>query len=460
MSDEESIHEIVVVMVPFPGQSHLNQLLELAALISAHAVPVHFIGSSTHNRQVKLRATSLKPDKIIFHDFPTPPIETPDPSTGADKTPMHLLPAIIAYIDLCDPIAALVQQLSTKARRIVVVFDICNTPGIQHVVAIPNVECYAFYTSPASYYFYMLWNASGKAFEVDGEINHFPSIEQLSMKMSMDFLLRDYEVSKDRVGDIYNTTRSLEGQYIDLLGREEINGKKKQWAIRSNLQKKLKNTSKVHECLEWLDKQASRSVIYVCFGSTITLSIEEAGELAMGLEQSGRKFIWVLLGADKADIFCGEASCRIELPQGFEERVVREDTGMVVREWGPQLEILAHKSVGGFMCHGGWNSCFESLGMGVPIAAWPMHSDQPFVAQFLTKVVKVGVIVREWGERGEVVKASSIKSVVERLIGSEEGDEMRKRAGEISAAINNNWVEGPGGECCQDLQSFIAHITR
>ena len=65
--------------------------------------------------------------------------------------------------------------------------------------------------------------------------------------------------------------------------------------------------------------------------------------------------------------------------------------GMVVREWVPQVKILGHPSTGGFMSHCGWNSCVESISMGVPIAAWPMHADQPFNAVLITKVLKVGV---------------------------------------------------------------------
>ncbi|KAL0339695.1 UNVERIFIED_CONTAM: Zeatin O-xylosyltransferase [Sesamum radiatum] len=132
---------------------------------------------------------------------------------------------------------------------------------------------------------------------------------------------------------------------------------------------------------------------------------------------------------------------------------------MVVRDWAPQLQILAHKSTGGFMSHCGWNSCFESLLTGVPVAAWPMHSDQPLNALFLTRVLKTGLVVREWVERKELVTASVIKNVVERLMASEEGVEIRKGAEELSAAIKLSMDED-GEAGCPDMESFIAHITR
>ncbi|KAK2987214.1 hypothetical protein RJ640_001098 [Escallonia rubra] len=49
------------------------------------------------------------------------------------------------------------------------------------------------------------------------------------------------------------------------------------------------------------------------------------------------------------------------------------------------MEILGHQSTGGFLSHCGWNSCMDSMSMGVPIAAWPMHSDQPQNALLITK---------------------------------------------------------------------------
>ncbi|KAI9071349.1 hypothetical protein K1719_046694 [Acacia pycnantha] len=47
-------------------------------------------------------------------------------------------------------------------------------------------------------------------------------------------------------------------------------------------------------CLEWLEKQTPRSVLYVSFGSGGTLSEEQLNELAFGLELSGEKFLWVV----------------------------------------------------------------------------------------------------------------------------------------------------------------------
>lgn len=48
------------------------------------------------------------------------------------------------------------------------------------------------------------------------------------------------------------------------------------------------------DLFDWLDKQPSESVIFVCLGSGGTLSYEQMTEMAWGLELSQQRFIWVV----------------------------------------------------------------------------------------------------------------------------------------------------------------------
>ncbi|GFP90956.1 zeatin o-glucosyltransferase [Phtheirospermum japonicum] len=440
--------QVSVVMVPLPFQSHLNQLLRLAALISSHNLPVHFLGSATHNRQVKLRY-GLKPNPISniqFHDLPTPPIDSPDPTVSA-------------YLALRRPIGELIKEMSISKTKIVVIYDRLMAKAVCDAVSITNVESYAFNCLSGFDLFHILWEALEKPFALEGEpVENMCSIRDVFPEELIQFMASKPEHFKDRAGDIHNTIRLIDGKYIDLLGREEIGGKTQQWAISSTLKSKLNinhDTRTRHGCLDWLDRQAPGSVIYASFGTSISFSEDETREIALGLEQSKRKFVWVLRDADRADIFSGEDR-KIDLLDGFEERV--RENGIVVRDWAPQVEILAHKSTGGFMSHCGWNSCIESLITGVPMLAWPMHSDQPFNAVFMTDVLKTGLVVRKWADREKLVKASVIKDVIERLMGSEEGDKVRNRAAELSAAVGKATEEG--GELSREMESFIAHISR
>lgn len=140
----------------------------------------------------------------------------------------------------------------------------------------------------------------------------------------------------------------------------------------------------------------------------------------------------------------------------YEERI--KERGMIVRDWAPQLEILGHASTGGFMSHCGWNSCMESISTGVPIVTWPMHSDQPKNAALLTKVLKIGVELKDWSHWEEMVASTMVEKAVRKLMGSEEGNEIRKRAQELGIAVRESVKEG--GSTCKELQSFLAHITR
>ncbi|KAF9611977.1 hypothetical protein IFM89_037260 [Coptis chinensis] len=110
------------------------------------------------------------------------------------------------------------------------------------------------------------------------------------------------------------------------------------------------------------------------------------------------------------------------------------------------------------MSHCGWNSCMESLSMGVPIAAWSMHSDQPRNTLLVTEVLKVGLVVCEWAQRKELVSSDTIESSIRKLMVSEEGNMMRKKARELGVAVRQSVSEG--GSSTTQLESFITHISR
>nr|GMC79364.1 zeatin O-xylosyltransferase-like [Ipomoea batatas] len=444
---------IAVVMVPFPAQGHLNQLLQLSCLISSsYGLPVHYVGSAIHNRQARLRANGLSPSqiaKIHFHDLPTPEFDSPPPDPNASvKFPVQLQPSWFASVHLRHPVAALLQQMSSKARRVVIVHDPSMSMVVQDAASISNAECYAFNCISVFTLLTMVCEGLGKPFPFQESAEGLPSMEGVTT---------DEEYMRIREGDLHNTSRAIEGPFLDLLSSQEPSLNKRQWAIGPILPLKLGHhgLTRKHECLEWLNKQAPKSVLYVSFGTTVSLSDKQVRELAEGLEQSRQKFLWVLRDADKGDIFDGEDRI-VELPEGLEGRV--EGIGLVIRDWAPQPEILAHSSIGAFMSHCGWNSCIESISMGVPIACWPMHSDQPRNSFLVTEMLKTGLLIRKWEKRNKLVSSSTIKDIVRRLMASEEGDKIRQRAGEVGNAVRHSTEEG--GVSRMELESFISHIMR
>ncbi|GKV27626.1 hypothetical protein SLEP1_g36776 [Rubroshorea leprosula] len=338
--------QVVAVMVPFPAQGHLNQLLQLSRLLLCHHIPVHYVGTATHVRQAKLRVHSWDPlatANIHFHSFENPPFLSPPPDSNATiKFPPHLQPAFDASLHL-------------------------------HVSLIPNAESYTFHSVSAFAYFLYIWEKQGKPIEVIEEfLEDVPSVEGCFSSEFLNFLDFQHRYKNSNSGLIFSTSKIIEGTSMELL-EQTVGGELRDLCV---------------------------------FGTTTTMSNEQIKELAMGLKQSGQKFIWVLRYADKGDVFAGEECRWLDLPKGFEDSV--KDVGLVVRDWAPQLEILAHPGTAGFVSHCGWNSCLESITMGVPIGAWPIHSDQRRNTVLITTLLKVRIVVRDWARRDEVMTASAI----------------------------------------------------
>ncbi|KAI5682838.1 hypothetical protein M9H77_04066 [Catharanthus roseus] len=456
--------QIIVVMVPLPAQGHLNQLLHLSRLISSHNIPVYYLGTATHNRQAKTRIHGWDPiaiSNIHFHDCPTPSFQKPPPNPNAPtKFPSHLIPTFFATLELRQPIYQLILELAVNTPRIIVIYDSLMPYVIQDVVpSIPNAESYCFHSTSAFTIYSFLWEAIGKPDVPEAELFKqvlLPPRESSFPQKMAEYAQLQTESRKVNSGNIFNSCREIEGSYLDVLAKFRLSDTDKYWALGPFnpvfIPEEKNQQGKRHKCLEWLDKQAPNSVIFVSFGTTTSLSDEEIKELAIGLEKSEQNFIWVVRDADKGDIFEGEEVRRAQLPEGYEKRI--EGRGLIVRDWAPQLEILGHISTGGFMSHCGWNSTMESISMGVPIAAWPMHSDQPRNAILITQLLKIGVNVRDWSRGDEVVRSKTIENAVRRLMDSSEGEEMRNRVVKLSDAVKKSMADG------REMDSFIVHICR
>ena len=207
----------------------------------------------------------------------------------------------------------------------------------------------------------------------------------------------------------------------------------------------VSSTSVIKEdkaCISWLDKQPHKSVIYVSsLGSIASLSEKEACETAWGLANSGQRFLWVIRPGSIQGLDWIEL-----LPEGFHNAV--GERGCIVR-WAPQKEVLAHRAVGGFWSHCGWNSTLESLAEGVPMICWPCFGDQRVNARYVSHVWRVGLELEEL-ERGEIERA------IRRLILDDEGNEMRARAKEFKDKFEVSAKKGGSSyESLNELVNFI-----
>uniref|UniRef100_A0A1D1YS43 Glycosyltransferase n=1 Tax=Anthurium amnicola TaxID=1678845 RepID=A0A1D1YS43_9ARAE len=264
-------------------------------------------------------------------------------------------------------------------------------------------------------------------------------------------------------GTIVNTFAGLEPLYIEAFGRARG---KKTWAVGpvslcnkddvDKVSRGDKASVDVEMCMSWLDSMKPRSVLYVSFGTLVRTPLSQAVEIGMALEASGHPFVWT--------IKAGEQYAEVEqwLADGFEERT--KDRAIIIMGWAPQVMILSHPSVGGFLTHCGWNSSMEAITAGVPMITWPALVDQFLNQRFMVDVLQVGVEVGLkdpgwWGieNRDPLVKREVVEKAVERLMDrGADGEQRRARARELGKMARS--AMEVGGSSHTDLTLFIDEV--
>ncbi|KAF3340240.1 putative cis-zeatin O-glucosyltransferase [Carex littledalei] len=462
---EANKENVSIVVVPFPAQGHLNQLLHLSIVLSSHGLTVYYAALATHIHQAISRlegwhASTI--DLIRFHELPIPPFASPAPNPNSSLFfPSHLEPLFKAFEDVRPHLANLLRSLSISSRRVVVISDNVISFAASEAAALPNCEPYTFRCVPPSVSLPREGQDSPAGALLRSLGLKAPSTDDWISEEMLAFFRSRSESKPEYSGMLINTCRLIEGEFLDFFMKQQPDfiGKKVFAIGPVNPTVITDQTTKPrHHCLDWLDKQPPASVLYVSFGSNTSISDDQIQQLAIGLLNSEQKFIWVLREADRGDAFTElrENGRQNKLPAGFMGRI--HGKGIVIGDWAPQLEILSHKSIACFMSHCGWNSCMESISMGVPMLTWPMHSDQPWNSVLVSDYLKVGVIVRDWKRRKEVLFAVEIEKVIKEVMVGDKGEEIKRRARELREAVRQAVADG--GSSHTELISFINHITR
>ncbi|XVE65183.1 hypothetical protein DITRI_Ditri07aG0160700 [Diplodiscus trichospermus] len=180
----------------------------------------------------------------------------------------------------------------------------------------------------------------------------------------------------------------------------------------------------------WLDCKQEKSVFYVALGSEVNLSQEFMHELAFGIEKSGLPFIWVVRNPPLVE---GQ-SVQDMIPAGFEERV--SDRGLVLRGWAPQLRVLAHSSIGGFLTHCGWSSVIEALQFGKPLILFPAASADLGLVARLMHGKKVGLEIERNDLDGSFT-SDLVAESIKRVMVDPEGEYIRANAYAMKEIFGN-----------------------
>ncbi|KAG6762686.1 hypothetical protein POTOM_033200 [Populus tomentosa] len=131
------------------------------------------------------------------------------------------------------------------------------------------------------------------------------------------------------------------------------------------------------------------------------LSAAQLLEFVMALEASRQNFIWVVRERKQTKL----AEKEEWLPEGFKKRM--EGKGLIVSGWAPQVLILDHKAVGGFMTH---------CGIGVGALEWSRY------------------------EKKIIVRKEDIEKAIIQLMVGEEAEEIRNRARILEECHPNSLV--------------------
>ncbi|KAK3416040.1 hypothetical protein EUGRSUZ_H01247 [Eucalyptus grandis] len=251
-------------------------------------------------------------------------------------------------------------------------------------------------------------------------------------------------------GILLNVWEDLQAETLAALRNEEFLGRAVNGPVYTvgPLIRPVRPAGLGKELLEWLDKQPRESVLLVSFGSGGTMSAEQLAELAWGLELSRQRFIWILrkpivesLDGSFFDVGKGGGDDELSsfLPDGFAVRT--RDVGLIIPLWGPQLDILSHPSVGGFLSHCGWNSTLESIVNGVPMIAWPLYAEQRQNATLLAEEIGVVIRPKELPSK-KIVGREEIEKLARMIIAKKEGHQMRARVKELKSTAEKAVTKG------------------
>ncbi|XP_042476970.1 UDP-glycosyltransferase 73C12-like [Macadamia integrifolia] len=273
--------------------------------------------------------------------------------------------------------------------------------------------------------------------------------------------IREGERTSD--GVVINSFYELESSYVD--GYQKLMGKKA-WCVgpvslyNKEASDKADRGNKAaideEKCLKWLDSREVASVVYLCFGSLCPLAPSQLIEIGLALDRSNQPFIWVIKQVS-------QELERLLLEEGFEERT--KGRGLLIRGWAPQVLILSHRAVGGFITHCGWNSTLEGVTAGVPMITWPMFADQFYNEKLIVQILGIGIRVGvdvpcnmgEGEKLGVYVKRQEVENAIRMLMdGGEEGELVRKKAREIGEIANRAVEEG--GSSHLNIRLFIQDI--
>ncbi|XVF71124.1 hypothetical protein PTKIN_Ptkin12aG0010500 [Pterospermum kingtungense] len=374
-----------LVFVPWPGMGHLVSAVELAKLLvnlNSHISITLIIIKSPYDPKVdpyvdSLTANTTTTSRIKF-------IVLPKPETANDASAADLMSKVIEtrrplVREAVTNIVQLSSSVPDSPRLAGFVLDMFFTPLIDLAdeFGVPN---YVFYTSSAAFLGFLFYvqalhdeqNVNISEFKDSDTEFPIPSfVNPVSAKFLPSGVLKPE--GSTLLNDITRRLRKVKGIMVNTFSELESH------AVNSLVSDgrlpliypvgpilNLEVNQNFDTIMEWLDEQPPSSVVFLCFGSMGSFGVDQIREIACALDQSGYRFLWSLRKAP--DPTKGLIASPTDyddvaevLPEGFLDRTNR--IGKIIG-WAPQVAILNHSAIGGFVSHCGWNSTLESIWFG------------------------------------------------------------------------------------------------
>ncbi|GAB4839469.1 hypothetical protein Ancab_028992 [Ancistrocladus abbreviatus] len=454
-----SEQELHVVLLPWLAMGHLIPFLNISKRLASKGIRISFI-STPKNLQTLHTHFPLGPSFSLINLIPislsAATTDLPESSMDIDYARQPLLKS--AFDSLQDPVADFLRHAQPKPHSII--FDF-TSPWIPSIAAsigassvyfgLFNASTLSFFGPPAAF-LGQRRGSTPESFTVSPdwipfqsnivyrlhEVNKFFKILQKS----------DSTDSKRFAGSIsgsdfvlIRSSPEFESKWIQLLS-DQIYRKPvipAGFLFPAPEKEDIGENWGDVEIKKWLDKQRLDTVLYVALGTEGVPSQDELTELAHGLEDSGLPFLWVLRNPPES----GQDALKM-LPKGFKERVEAEGQGFLCTGWVPQVKILGHAAIRGFLTHCGWNSVIEGLGFGRVLVLLPMVNDQGLVARLLEER-GLGVEVPRSTADGSFARGSVVETVRLAMFDGK-GEALRENARRMKDVVgteelNDRYVE-------------------
>ncbi|KAK8563509.1 hypothetical protein V6N13_006287 [Hibiscus sabdariffa] len=426
------------LLFPFMAQGHLLPMVDIGRLLAQRGVIVTIV-TTPHNagRVKKSIAQSIEsghPIRLVQLRFPGKEVGFPEGVENVDM--VHSMEDFRKFFIAANKMEEAAQKLFEKLtpRPNCIVSDMClyYTHKLATRFKVPRI----YFNGFCSFCLLCLYNIhSSKILETIASDSEYFTVPGLTQKeLESDFVKKYKKVQKAWCIGPVSLSHKDESEKAGRGNKASINEQ---------------------QCLKWLDSQETSSVIYACLGSISTVKCPELIQLGLGLEASNKPFIWVLRGNNTTS---NEVEKWME-EDGFEERT--QGRGLVVKGWAPQVLILSHPAIGGFLTHCGWNSTIEGISAGVPLITLPLLADQFSNEKLAVQVLKIGVSLgvdnpTNVGDEksGFLLTKEAVQNAINQLMDDgNEGMERRRRAKEFGEKAKKA-VE-VGGSSYHDMTLLI-----